>query len=65
LFGTLYLAGRYEETPWGLAAGDQAKYTTLSDNLITPLREIVRILRAKPGPVGTTANADGEDNGAS
>ncbi|MEE8077951.1 MAG: sterol desaturase family protein [Pseudomonadales bacterium] len=62
LFGTLYIAGRYEETPWGLASGDQAKYTTLADNLITPLREIVRILRAKPSPVGTTPNADSEDN---
>ena len=62
LFGTLYIAERYEETPWGLASGDQAKYTTLSDNLITPFREIVRILRAKPSPVGTAPNADGEDN---
>lgn len=47
LFGTLYIAGRYEETPWGLTPQDQAEYTSLSDNLVTPCREIVRILRNK------------------
>ena len=50
LFGTLYIADRYEETPWGLPPEDQAEYTTLADNLLTPFREIVRILRAKPRP---------------
>ena len=44
LFGTLYIAERYEETPWGLTEPDQAKYTSLSDNLLTPFREIARIL---------------------
>lgn len=48
LFGTLYIAERYEETPWGLAAKDQREYTTLTDNLVTPFREIIRILRGKP-----------------
>ncbi len=48
IFGTLYIAGRYEETPWGLAPKDQREYTTLSDNLLTPFREIIRILRGQP-----------------
>jgi sterol desaturase/sphingolipid hydroxylase (fatty acid hydroxylase superfamily) len=48
LMGTIYIADRYEETPWGLAPKDQAEYTTLSDNLVTPFREIIRILRKKP-----------------
>lgn len=48
LFGTLYIADRYEETPWGLTEREQARYTTLGDNLLTPLREIIRILRRKP-----------------
>ena len=47
IMGTLYIAERYEETPWGLSPKDQQKYTTLSDNLITPFREIARILRGK------------------
>ena len=42
------LAERYEETPWGLQPHDQAEYTTLSDNLMTPFIEIIRILRTKP-----------------
>lgn len=53
MFGTLYIADRYEETPWGLAPKDQRKYTTLSDNLLTPFREIVRILRGKAKPPAT------------
>lgn len=48
MMGTLYIADRYEETPWGLAPHDQVEYTTLSDNLMTPFREIIRILRKKP-----------------
>lgn len=48
LFGTLYIADRYEATPWGLTPQDQAEYTTLSDNLLTPFREIARLLRRKP-----------------
>jgi sterol desaturase/sphingolipid hydroxylase (fatty acid hydroxylase superfamily) len=47
--GTLYIADRYEETPWGLAPKDQQKYTSLSDNLVTPFREIGRILRRRFG----------------
>lgn len=50
LLGTLYIAERYEETPWGLAPKDQREYTTLSDNLTTPFREIFRILRGKQEP---------------
>jgi len=48
MMGTLYIADRYEETPWGLAPKDQIEYSTLSDNLMTPFREIIRILRKKP-----------------
>lgn len=44
LFGTLYIAERYEATPWGLTEPDQAKYTALSDNLLTPFREVGRIV---------------------
>jgi sterol desaturase/sphingolipid hydroxylase (fatty acid hydroxylase superfamily) len=53
MFGTLYIADRYEETPWGLSPHDQSQYTTLSDNLITPFREIGRILRGKPKVIRT------------
>lgn len=48
MMGTIYIADKYEETPWGLAAKDQAEYTSLRDNLVTPFREIFRILRKKP-----------------
>lgn len=48
IMGTLYIAEKYEETPWGLQPHDQAEYTTLSDNLMTPFREIIRILRKRP-----------------
>ena len=63
LCGTLYIAERYEATPWGLPEQDQAKYTTLSDNLFTPFREIYRILRGRPedsaaGDPGATAPAN-------
>lgn len=47
LFGTLYIADRYEATPWGLQADEQAQYTTLGDNLLTPFKEIGKILRGK------------------
>ena len=48
LFGTLYIAERYEATPWGLTEQEQARYSTLPDNLLTPFREIIRILRRRP-----------------
>lgn len=48
IMGTLYIPEKYEETPWGLAPKDQAQYTTLRDNLVTPFKEIARILRGKP-----------------
>ena len=40
LFGTLYIAEKYEETPWGLSEKQQSKYNTLSQNLITPFLEL-------------------------
>jgi hypothetical protein len=46
--GTIYIAEKYEETPWGLAEKDQREYTTLKDNLVTPVKEIYRILRGRP-----------------
>lgn len=48
IFGTLYISERNEHTPWGLTPEDQAEYTTLSQNLVTPLRDIYRILRGTP-----------------
>ncbi|MFT7526802.1 MAG: sterol desaturase/sphingolipid hydroxylase (fatty acid hydroxylase superfamily) [Arenicella sp.] len=50
LFGTLYIAGRYEETPWGLQEEEQRQYTSLKDNLITPFKEIRRILKGPGRP---------------
>ena len=47
LFGTLYIADRYEQTPWGLTPDEQASYSSLSGNLLTPFREITRILLKK------------------
>ncbi len=48
MMGTIYIAEKYEETPWGLAEKDQREYTTLKDNLVTPFKEIYRILRGRP-----------------
>jgi sterol desaturase/sphingolipid hydroxylase (fatty acid hydroxylase superfamily) len=48
MMGTIYIADKYEETPWGLAEKDQAEYTSLRDNLVTPFKEIIRILRGQP-----------------
>ena len=48
MMGTIYIADKYEETPWGLAEKDQREYTTLKDNLVTPVKEIHRILRGRP-----------------
>ena len=48
MMGTIYIADKYEETPWGLSPKDQVEYTSLKDNLTTPVKEIVRILRGKP-----------------
>jgi len=48
MMGTIYIADKYEETPWGLAPKDQVEYTSLRDNLTTPFKEIFRILRKKP-----------------
>ena len=47
MFGTLYIAERYEETPFGLTPDQQAKYTTLSQNLFMPIKEIGNIIRGK------------------
>jgi len=46
MFGTLYIAERYEATPWGLTEDEQADYTTLSGNLKSPFVEIAGILVA-------------------
>ncbi|MDG2376292.1 MAG: sterol desaturase family protein [Woeseiaceae bacterium] len=48
MMGTIYIADKYEETPWGLAEKDQREYTILKDNLVTPVKEICRILRGRP-----------------
>ncbi len=53
LFGTLYIAERYEATPWGLPPEDQAQCTTLSQNLLAPFREFRAMLRGKPRPATT------------
>ncbi|MFT5574285.1 MAG: sterol desaturase/sphingolipid hydroxylase (fatty acid hydroxylase superfamily) [Cryomorphaceae bacterium] len=50
LFGTLYIAGRYEETPWGFQAQEQRQYTTLKDNLLMPFKEIRKILESSDRP---------------
>jgi sterol desaturase/sphingolipid hydroxylase (fatty acid hydroxylase superfamily) len=47
IFGTLYIPEPNEDTPWGLVAEDQAKYTTLRQNLVTPFREVFAILRGR------------------
>ena len=47
MMGTIYIADKYEETPWGLAEKDQREYTTLKDNLVSPVKEIIRILRGR------------------
>lgn len=65
MMGTIYIADKYEETPWGLAPKDQAEYTTLRGNLVTPFREIIRILRKEPKvyPGGRETNpASGESH---
>ena len=63
LCGTLYIAEALRSYALGPAEQDQAKYTTLSDNLFTPFREIYRILRGRPedsaaGDPGSTAPAN-------
>jgi sterol desaturase/sphingolipid hydroxylase (fatty acid hydroxylase superfamily) len=59
MFGTLYIADRYEATPWGLAPEEQADYASLSGNLVSPLREIAGIVR---GTLPVTAdNADRQE----
>jgi sterol desaturase/sphingolipid hydroxylase (fatty acid hydroxylase superfamily) len=45
MFGTLYIAERYEVTPWGLSEKQQAKYTTLTQNLTSPFTEIAAIFK--------------------
>jgi len=60
MMGTLYIAEKYEETPWGLAPKDQARYTTLADNLMTPFKEIFRIVRGKPKTTTVMPQSIGE-----
>ncbi len=47
MMGTLYIADRYEETPWGLSEKDQKQYSTFKDNCLTPFKEINRIIKKK------------------
>ncbi len=58
MMGTIYIAEKDEATPWGLQAKDQAEYTTLRDNLVTPFKEIYRILRKKPKTYRTAPQAE-------
>jgi sterol desaturase/sphingolipid hydroxylase (fatty acid hydroxylase superfamily) len=58
MMGTIYIADKYEETPWGLAPKDQVEYTSLKDNLTTPIKEIYRILRGKPKVYPERPSAD-------
>ena len=58
LMGTLYIADKYEETPWGLAEKDQAEYTTFRDNCVTPFKEVARILREKWKNTTATSGSD-------
>ena len=57
LMGTLYIADKYEETPWGLSEKDQAEYTTFKDNCLTPFKEVSRILREKGTKSSVTAKS--------
>lgn len=45
LYGTLYVGDPFESTPWGLPEEDQARCSSLKDNLLAPFREIGAILR--------------------
>lgn len=59
MMGTLYIPEKDEATPWGLTPDEQAKYTTLSDNLKSPFTEIYRILSNRLG-VGRTGKEEAE-----
>jgi sterol desaturase/sphingolipid hydroxylase (fatty acid hydroxylase superfamily) len=54
LFGTLYIAERDEETPWGLPPEEQAGCRTLSQNLAAPFREFRAILSGKKNAGNST-----------
>ena len=58
MMGTIYIADKYEETPWGLAEKDQREYTTLKDNLVSPVKEIIRILRGRQKEYPTQKPSD-------
>lgn len=45
LFGTLYIGEPFESTPWGLPEEQQARCSSLADNLLAPFREIGAMLR--------------------
>lgn len=45
LYGTLYIGESFESTPWGLPDEQQARCSSLADNLLAPFREIAAMLR--------------------
>jgi sterol desaturase/sphingolipid hydroxylase (fatty acid hydroxylase superfamily) len=45
LYGTLYVGECFEATPWGLPPEEQARCTSLADNLLAPFRELKGMLR--------------------
>lgn len=47
LFGTLYVGDPFESTPWGRPDEDQARCSSLKDNLLAPFREITAMLRPR------------------
>lgn len=60
MFGTLYIAERFEATPWGLPPQDQAQYSSLRQNLSSPFVEIWCILSGKS--TGKQPQAAAEEN---
>jgi len=52
LYGTLYVGDPFESTPWGLPEEEQARCSSLRDNLLAPFREIGAMLRPQsPRPI--------------
>lgn len=44
LVGTLYIGEPYEETPWGLGPDEQAHFTSFTQNVFSPFREVYSML---------------------
>lgn len=52
LYGTLYVGDPFESTPWGLPEEQQARCSSLADNLLAPFREFGAMLRPQsPRPI--------------